>query len=231
MKPTEAKTLTGGLSKTSKMPCASWSIPVASCQTGNRMMKVSGPSGEKSICSTCYANKGLYKKFQKSTLPAQTARLAAFDTLPTTVWVEAMVTLIAGEPHFRWFDAGDLQSVEMLHAICEVARATPKTRHWLPTRETAYVIRYLRDSATPANAIPPNLTIRISDMFIDRAAPLPASLREFPNITQSGVTKTEEQSVKSVKSVRCIAYTQNGKCGACRVCWDSAVARVTYPYH
>ena len=32
-------------------------------------------------------------------------------------------------------DSGDLQSLEMLEAIAEVARQTPEVKHWLPTKE------------------------------------------------------------------------------------------------
>ncbi len=49
-----------------------------------------------------------------------------------------------GEPFFRWFDSGDLQSVEMVRDIVAVAERTPEIRHWLPTREYATVREYLR---------------------------------------------------------------------------------------
>lgn len=215
MKSSEAKALTGGLSRTSKMPCPSWSIPVAACRTGQRMMKTPG-----SACATCYADKGLYKKYQKTILPAQIKRM---ELSQGEHWVDAMVALISNELYFRWFDSGDLQP-GMLEKIVEIAERTPDTMHWLPTREYGEVISFIRSGRT----IPKNLTIRLSDLFVDRVSPTPASLVGNPNIVRSGIHKATSPAADTFA---CGAYEREGKCGTCRTCWSKDVKRVSYPQH
>jgi len=218
----EAKALTGGLSNTTKMPCPSWSIPVSACRTGQKMMKVAG-----SACSKCYADKGNYRRYQKTLLPAQTRRLELYHG---DQWVDAMVALVGNELYFRWFDSGDLQE-GMLAKIAEVARRTPNTHHWLPTREYGEVISYVRNN-TPRNggALPSNLTIRLSDLFIDRATPMPAALRGIPNIVRSSI-HSKHSAKAGDTSFLCGAYEREGKCGTCRACWSKEVACVSYPQH
>ena len=85
-------------------------------------------------------------------------RAATDDNL--TAWVDAMTFQILRyntDLHHRWFDSGDLQSVEMLRAICNVCALTPQIKHWLPTQERAIVQEFKR-----SNTIPANLVIRIS---------------------------------------------------------------------
>jgi len=72
-----------------------------------------------------------------------------------------MTFLISRNPYFRWHDSGDLQSVEHFRLICDIARATPNTTHWLPTKEPRYV----------KGDVPANLIVRVSAPHIDQAAP------------------------------------------------------------
>ena len=55
MKVSEAKQITGGLSKPSKMPGFSYNLPAYKCITGVKLQKVPG-----SVCAGCYAMKGRY---------------------------------------------------------------------------------------------------------------------------------------------------------------------------
>ena len=48
----EAKEITGGLSKPSKMPGPSYNLPAAACITGAKLAKVPG-----TVCYGCYALK------------------------------------------------------------------------------------------------------------------------------------------------------------------------------
>lgn len=124
MNKAQASIVHGGITQTTKMPCKSYSLPTIACQTGYRMAAVKG-----SICSSCYADKGNYRKYENNILPAQMARL---ESLSDPLWVDAMVTSIGADPFFRWHDSGDIQSVEHLELIAAVCRATPDpkgTRH------------------------------------------------------------------------------------------------------
>ena len=147
----EARAITGGLSKPSKMPGPAYNLPAVACITGAKLAKVPG-----TVCYGCYALKGRYR-FSNVRL-ALAKRLQA---LPHPRWVDAMVTLISGEEVFRWHDSGDLQSVQHLKNIFEVCNKTPETRHWLPTREAKFL---------PLNtdSIPKNLIIRMSSHRIDQ---------------------------------------------------------------
>ena len=54
----EAREITGGLSKPSKMPGPAYNLPASQCITGAKLVNVKG-----STCSGCYALKGNYIRF------------------------------------------------------------------------------------------------------------------------------------------------------------------------
>ena len=132
-----------------------------------------------------------------------------------------MVKLIGNKPFFRWHDAGDLQSVEHLSKIVQIARRLDKTLFWLPTREANIVKDFLK-----TESIPVNLVIRISAMMIDQPAKLPRSLQGQVNVLTSTVHKNLE-----LTGFKCVAPSQQGKCGSCRACWDNTVTNVSYRAH
>ena len=150
MKVKEAKEITGSLTRTSKMPGLSYSLPAWECQTGSKLSLVPGTP-----CFGCYAKKGNYTRY-----PAiKKAQYYRLDSLKHDSWVTAMVAQIKRQRWFRWHDAGDVQSVEHMNKILTVCRLTPGTRHWLPTQERKYL---------PApEAVPSNLVIRLSSSKSD----------------------------------------------------------------
>ena len=151
----EAIEITGGLSAPSKMPGPAFNLPAWACATGAKLAKIQGTP-----CHGCYAMKGRYR------FPNVKAALnRRLEKLHDPRWVESMVTLITGQPWFRWHDSGDIQSAKHLTNIFEVCKRTPGTRHWLPTQERKY-LQFL----DPA-VIPPNLIIRLSGSKIDGPAP------------------------------------------------------------
>ena len=147
----EAKEITGGLSKPSKMPGPAYNLPAQACITGAKLVQIPG-----SVCAGCYALKGRYN-FSNVRL----ALARRLESLKNPQWVYAMIVLIKGEPWFRWHDSGDLQSVDHLKKIFAICEATPETSHWLPTREAKFL---------PLNtdSIPKNLTIRFSSHMINQ---------------------------------------------------------------
>ena len=146
MKKSEAKEITGGLSKPSKMPGPAHNLPAVACKTGAKLVKIPG-----SVCAGCYALKGRYRF--KNVQAALQRRLRALED---PRWVSAMVTLIKDQDWFRWHDSGDIQSLEHLKNIFEVCKQTPNTQHWMPTREAQFLKEI--DPAT----VPPNLILRMS---------------------------------------------------------------------
>ena len=136
----EALDIIGGLSKPSKMPWRSWSIPAQACKTGSLLRKKNG-----SVCGKCYAMKGMYSF--PNVKAALNRRLKAIDH---PLFVEAfslVLNKLVGksrkkENRFRWHDSGDIQSVEHLDLINRIALSTPLVRHWLPVRH--HVLTTLR---------------------------------------------------------------------------------------
>ncbi len=126
----ELEAYVGGLSKPSKMPCHSYSLPAAECSTGGKLQQVEG-----STCHDCYALKGMYR------FPVvQDAMYRRLESITKPQWVEAMAELIIRKtkpdvPYFRWHDSGDLQSGEHFANIIRVCELTPNIQHWIPTRE------------------------------------------------------------------------------------------------
>ena len=150
----EAAAITGSMTRTSKMPGLSYSLPAWECKTGSKLRKI-----KNSVCSMCYALKGNYTRY-KAIKAAQYVRLASLNN---ELWTAAIVTQIKRQKYFRWHDAGDVQDVQHLNKIYEVCRLTPDTRHWMPTREA-----WIKDHL---DSKPDNLVIRFSAPMIDQAAP------------------------------------------------------------
>jgi hypothetical protein len=218
----QAVSITGGLSEPSKMPGKAYGLPVSHCRTGEKMSKIAG-----SLCeaSSCYAKRNQYRTFAYVVEPAQYARLDAVELAIASpeyraAFVAAFARLIGSDLYFRWHDAGDLQSSAHLALIADVARATPKTRHWLPTREYAMVRQYLESGGT----IPGNLIIRLSAMFPDQPAKIPASLANVPGVDVSNVHKHAAPIGRA-----CPASKQGNECRACRACWKPGA--VSYLAH
>ena len=145
----EAKEITGSLTRTSKMPGLSYSLPAWECKTGSKLRKV-----KDSVCSMCYALKGNYTRY-KAIKAAQYVRLKSIED---SRWIEAMTAQVQRSTYFRWHDAGDVQDLAHLKKIYAVCEATPNTKHWMPTREA-----WIKDHL---DSKPANLVIRFSPPMI-----------------------------------------------------------------
>ena len=197
----EANKITGGLTYTTKMPGPSYNTPASRCLTGAKLRNV-----KNSVCSSCYALKGNYKRFPK----VEEALERRFQSLGHVSWVTAMATLIKGHKFFRWHDAGDLQSMQHLENIFEVCRLTPDTRHWMPTREARFL------SLMDPDIVPSNLIIRMSSHMIDQP---PVKFWPWTSTVTSG------------HDASCPAPKQGNQCGSCRACWSRDVKTVSYGKH
>jgi hypothetical protein len=198
----QAEEIVGGLSSTGKMPCKSISLPASACVTGAKLALIPG-----SACEDCYALKGRYRMS-----PVVEAMFRRMEALHHPQWVDAMVFLVKRQPHFRWFDSGDLQGAWHLENIIEVARQTPETQHWLPTKEYGLIRQYL-------GKLPDNLVVRVSSPMVDQKP-----LLFFPNTSTIHAEKPPQGH-------ECLAPTQGGQCKDCRACWDRSVKNVSYKLH
>ena len=226
MKIKEAKTITGSMTRTSKMPGLSYSLPAWECKTGAKLAKVAG-----SVCAGCYAMKGNYTRYP-AIKAAQYVRLKAI-TDPR--WVEAMVAQIKNQKYFRWHDAGDIQSADHLQKIFEVCRLTPDTKHWIPTREA----QFLKD--VNPEEVPENLIIRMSSHMIDQGPvsfwPWTSTVVNEKNKSTCPAPYTDKKG-KVHTATQMKAYTPAqkkeldfGHCGNCRSCWDRNTPNVEYGKH
>ena len=85
MKVKDAKLITGSMTRTSKMPGLSYSLPAWECKTGSKLRKV-----KTSPCYGCYALKGNYTRYP-AIREAQYRRLEAINHPD---WVTAMAAVI-----------------------------------------------------------------------------------------------------------------------------------------
>jgi len=201
MKVKEAKQITGSMTRTTKMPGLSYSLPAWECKTGSKLRKVPG-----SVCASCYALKGNYTRY-KAIKAAQYVRLEA---LKDQRWIAAMVAQVIRQKYFRWHDAGDIQDAVHLQKIFRVCELTPETRHWMPTREA----QFLKD--IDPETVPKNLIIRMSSHMVDQP---PVKFWPWTSTVTSGQDST------------CPAPTQGGQCKDCRSCWDRSTPNVCYGKH
>jgi len=214
----EAIEVAGPLGYPSKMPGTAYGISAKACITGAKLATVPG-----SVCHGCYALKANY--LYPSVAQAHETRLQG---LSNPAWTGAMVMMLnhahtTGKGRngpiaigwHRWHDSGDLQSVAHLEKICDVARQTPKIKHWLPTRELGIVKAFQR----AGGVVPSNLVIRVSATMIDGEP------------TQAWPTTSTVHEFKRHKGRACVAPKQEGKCGDCRACWNPKVANVSYHKH
>ena len=205
----------------SKMPGSTLALDAFACKVGDRLAKISG-----SVCSGCYARRiqRMRPSVQQGWARNQELAVNLINSAPDK-WISAMVFQIGkaaiktGESFHRWFDSGDLDSVEMLQAIAKVARQTPEIKHWLPTRETAIVKAY-RDAG---GTIPRNLRIRLSSTMIGD--------KPIASAKRLGVsTSTVHRKGQPFEGHQCPAPDQGNACGDCRHCWTSPV-NVSYRKH
>ena len=140
-----------------KMPGTTYAVDAFACITGSKLAKVKG-----SICSGCYSIR--LQKIRPNVDQGYKKNLFKWQVSNTSNWIDAMVFQIlrAKVKEHRWFDSGDLQSLEMLEAIAEIARQTPGVKHWLPTKEYGIYAKYLKTNIEPSN-----LVVRVSATMID----------------------------------------------------------------
>ena len=183
------------LTKTSKMPGPSWSIPARkSCHRAN---------GD--ICDGCYAGKGCYT--WATTRNAQTVRFTwTRESMKTPdgreTWIQTMVDAIRGLEYFRVHDSGDMFSPAYAECWFEVISRLPGTKFWIPTRTWQQpsgplpvydpLLAVMRRIATL-----PNATVRPSALNFRDYAPSVAGLHAGTSADQPDVTRARNCPAKS----------------------------------
>lgn len=202
MKLKELKEAVGSLSAPSKMPCSGYSIPAKECNVGSRLVGV-----KDSTCSGCYALKGRY------VFPnVENAMYVRYNALmhDTELWAKNMITYIdkyrkGDKNFFRWHDSGDVQNINHLNAINDIALALPHIKFWLPTRE----IKVVRSWQLMYGQFAPNLIVRISAHMNDAQ----------PNHKITGYASGVIDKKEDLNGYKCPAPNQGNECKDCRACW------------
>lgn len=196
------------LSKTSKLDgIRSWSLNAIETCPGSR--DVDGNLVD--ACSGCYATTGAYVW---STTKAPRAHNR--EDWKRDEWVEEMVAALKKDKFFRWFDSGDMYSLDLAEKILSVMKLTPGVRHWLPTR--MYKFAKFAKVLSEMKALD-NVSVRFSSDSVTG---------EFSEIHGSTILPT---AVAPVGVTVCNAPANDGKCSGCRACWDKAVSVIGYVAH
>ena len=196
------------LSKPSKMPCHSWSLPAVDTCPGAKQK-----GGELvAACKGCYATAGRYH-CPNVKEPREENKI----DWHRDDWVPDMIQELDTHRYFRWFDSGDVYRVELAEKILEVMASTPWVKHWLPTR--SHKSPKINAVLEKMEALPNVMVRRSSDGIFGEH-----DERHGSTIIPDPESATESMTV-------CGAYSRDGKCGPCRACWDKGIDLIAYPAH
>jgi hypothetical protein len=133
--------------------------------------------------------------------------------------------------YFRWFDTGDLQNLEMLWVINEIAYLTPEVTHWLPTKQTDFILEAVLQQQDWLWS--PNLTIRVSIHLRNKQPSYFWRWVQKEALQKQGLAIAFSQVFDpnlgpATDWHECAASSQNNKCEDCRHCWT--IDDVAYPW-
>jgi hypothetical protein len=197
------------LSKTSKLGTKSWSLQALDTCPGSK----NADGSLVPACSGCYATTGMYHFGA-----VKQVRLDNREDAKRAGWVNDMIQALKKDKHFRWFDSGDMYSLELAEKIYSIMKATPTTKHWLPTRMAKFT--KFQDVIARMMALP-NVMVRFSSDAVDGTY--------TPGIHGSTILPDADKAPNGVTV--CQAYNQGGKCLDCRACYSKEVAVIGYPAH
>ena len=196
------------LSKTSKLDgILSWSLqaldtcPASKNKDGSLV----------DACKGCYATTGNYR-FSNVRKPREFNK----EDFKREAWVSDMVISLDSSRYFRWFDSGDMFSLELANKILEVMKATPWCKHWLPTRMHKFA--KFKDVIERMQSLP-NVVVRFSSDSVQG------------EIINGQTTSTIFSDTVPVGALECKAYEHEGKCNGCRACYDKDVKVIAYKAH
>jgi hypothetical protein len=196
------------LSKTSKLDgIMSWSL--------NALDTCQGSIGKDGnlvpACQGCYATTGNYR-FPNVRAPRDFNK----QDWQREGWINDMVQALENSRYFRWFDSGDMYSVELAWKIHTIMMRTPWVKHWLPTR--MYKFKKYESVINHMQALP-NVVVRLSSDSVTG------------EIINGLTTSTIFSDTVPVGAFECKAYENEGKCNGCRACYNKDVSVIAYKAH
>jgi len=197
------------ISKVGKLNSRSWSLEALETCPASK-----GSDGELvPACKGCYAVGGNYR-FKN----VKEARSHNKKDWQRSEWVADMVEELDSDRYFRWFDSGDMYSLALAEKMYEICKATPWTRHWIPTR--MHKFKKFRDVIDRLNALD-NVVVRLSSDGIN------GEIIEEAEYSSTIIPFIDSVTVATV----CNAPLQDGKCKKCRLCWDKSKKVIAYAGH
>lgn len=199
------------LSKTSKLDgIMSWSLNALDTCQGS----IDPATGSLvPACSGCYATTGNYR-FPNVKAPREFNKR---DWI-RPAWVSDMVKGLDSSRYFRWFDSGDMYSVDLAEKIYKVMQATPWVKHWIPTRMQKFP-KY-KAIIAKMQALD-NVMVRFSSDSVTG--------QYIQGLHGSVIIPDSSHATESM--TLCRAYENEGKCNGCRACYSKDVALIAYPAH
>lgn len=198
------------ISTTSKLDgIRSWSLQAIDTCPGS----VAPNGGLVDACRGCYATSGNYR-YPNVKAP----RIENREDWQRAEWVQDMAQALGSDRYFRWFDSGDMYSVELANKILEIMTLTPWVKHWLPTRMAKFA--KFAEVIAKMQALP-NVSVRFSSDSVTG---------EYINgVHGSTIIDSCENATDAMKV--CRAYENGGKCNGCRACWDKTTPLIAYVAH
>lgn len=182
----------------------SWSLPAGETCPG---------SIGSDACKGCYAKSGCYRFSNVKAVRADNKEAWKCDS-----WVQTMVSALENERYFRWFDSGDMYSLNLAVKIYKVMRLTPWVNHWMPTR--MYKFDVFKNIVDSMNALP-NVVVRFSSDSI---------AGEYVKGLHGSVIIPSAET-EDINLFICKASANGGKCSGCRACWSQDVPIIAYVQH
>jgi len=197
------------ISKVGKLNSRSWSLEALETCPASK-----GSDGELvPACKGCYAVGGNYR-FKN----VKEARSHNKKDWKRSEWVADMIEELDSDRYFRWFDSGDMYSLALAERMYEICKATPWTKHWIPTR--MHKFKKFRDVIDRLNALD-NVVVRLSSDGIN------GEIIEEAKYSSTIIPFIDSVTVATI----CNAPLQDGKCKKCRLCWDKSTKVIAYAGH
>ena len=197
------------LSKTAKLGTYSWSLQAIETCPGSK----DADGNLVPACSGCYATTGCYN-FPDT----KAVRATNKEAWKSETFVSDFIQALNKKSHFRWFDSGDMYSLDLAHKMLAIMEATPNTKHWLPTRMKKF--SKFASVISRMEALP-NVMVRFSSDAVDGTYTKGVH----------GSTILPDASMADSNTFVCSAPNQGGKCLDCRACYDKSVPVVGYIAH
>jgi hypothetical protein len=198
------------LSKTSKLDgILSWSLQAL--ETCPASKNKDGTLVD--ACKGCYATTGNYN-YPNVKLP----RALNKEDWQRDAWVSDMLIALDSSRYFRFFDSGDMYSIDLAHKMLELCTKATWVKFWIPTR--MHKFKKFHSVIAKMQALD-NVVVRFSSDSVQG--------QTIPGFTTSTIFSEESQLPDN--ATICRAYEHDGKCNGCRACYSKDVPLIAYKSH